>query len=118
MKGFIFTHEVDTVGRRHRDSGPADRPDPRQACPSADWGGSDRTRPYQVWGCTLGTAALSKVRRQIKTANVMTPWHIRCDFCSENSIIEKTHDSECRRKVVLEIMECIERSVVALGEGH
>lgn len=62
MKGFVFTHEVDTVGHRHRDSGPVGRPGPRQACPSADWGGSDRTPPYQVWDYTLGTAALSKIR--------------------------------------------------------
>lgn len=68
MKALIFTHEVDTAGRRHRDNGPVDRPDPRQACPSADWGGSDRTPPYQVWGCTLGTAALSKISLLIKIA--------------------------------------------------
>lgn len=64
IKTFIFTHEVDTVGPRHRDSGPGDRPDPRPACPSADWGGSCRTPPSQVWGYTLGTAALRKNKPQ------------------------------------------------------
>lgn len=63
----FFTREVDTIGRRHRDSGPVDRPDPRLACPSASLGGSDRTRPYQVWGYTLGTAALSKKSLKINS---------------------------------------------------
>lgn len=61
---YFFTHEVDTVGHQHKDSGPGDRPDPRLACPSADWGGSDRTPPFQVWGYTLGTATLGKKRKK------------------------------------------------------
>lgn len=63
-KVFIFTHEVDTVDHRRRDSGPGDCPGPTPACPLADWGGSDRTPPSQVWGYTLGIATLRKNKTQ------------------------------------------------------
>lgn len=70
---FIFTHEVDTVGRRHRGSGPGVRPDPRPAYPSAGWGGSNRTPPSQVWGYTLGTAVLSRNKPRDEHCVCVTP---------------------------------------------
>lgn len=63
---FALTHEVGTGGRRHRGSGHGDPPGPRPACPSADWGGSDRTPPSLVWDYTPETTALEEAaERQI-----------------------------------------------------
>lgn len=55
-----LTREVGNGGRQHRGSGHGDPPGPRPACPSAGWGGSDRTPLSLVWGYRLETTVLEK----------------------------------------------------------
>ena len=57
---FALTHEVDSGGSQHRDSGHGDLPGPRLAYPSTGWGDSDRPLPSLVWGYTLEITALEK----------------------------------------------------------
>ena len=66
---FALTREVGTEGHLHRGSGHGDPPGPRPACPSAGWGGSDRTPLSLVWDYTLETTALGEAelnKRELK----------------------------------------------------